>query len=192
MSRRALLLAIADYDPLQPLGYVSNDVPRLGAALARAGFEPKNIIAAGAGAGETRVRELTTTRLREAIGDFLDSADTQDDMLLFFSGHGIEIEGRRVFLPQDFTPRRPGSATDLVSDSWISVYARACKARSVVVLVDACREGARYALAPTKSTSFEEADDDIPLKTTAERSHLAYRYATCCLRRSQASRPLQH
>jgi hypothetical protein len=142
MPRRALLLAIADYDPLPALDYVANDVPRLKSALTRGGFDPKRIEAVVAGSGEVRVRELTTARLRAAIADFIDGADPDDEMLIFFSGHGIELDGRRVLLPQDFTPRHPESADELVTDSWISGYARGCKARSVVVLLDACREGA--------------------------------------------------
>jgi hypothetical protein len=163
MRRRALLLAIADYDPLQPLAYVKNDTPRLAAALGRSGFQPKEIAAAGAGAEGNRARELTTTRLREAIGDFLDSGDEHDDMLVFFSGHGIEIDGRRLLLPQDFTPKRQDYATDLLSDSWISIYARCCKARSVLVIIDACREGARFSLTPAKSTSIRETESEAPL-----------------------------
>jgi Caspase domain len=161
MPRRALLLAIADYDPLPALNYVANDIARLKAALTRAGFDPKHIEAVGGGSGEMRARELTTARLRAAIVDFLDSADPDDEMLVFFSGHGIELDGRRVLLPQDFTPKHPGSADDVVTDSWISGYARGCKARSVIVLIDACREGARYALAPSKSARFEK---DAPLR----------------------------
>jgi hypothetical protein len=161
MPRRALLLAVADYDPLPALNYVANDIPRLRAALTRAGFDPKHIEAAGAGAGEARARELTTTRLRGAICDFLDDADRDDDMLVFFSGHGIELNGRRALLPQDFMPRRADHATDMVTDSWISAYARGSRARSVVVLIDACREGARCALAPGKSARL---DEDAPLK----------------------------
>ena len=147
MPRRALLLAIADYDPLPVLEYVANDVSRLRAALTRAGFNPKHIEPVGGGSSsEVRARELTTARLRSAIADFLDSADPDDEMLVFFSGHGIELDGRRVLLPQDFTPKHPGGADDVVTDSWISMYARGCKARSVIVLIDTCREGARYTL----------------------------------------------
>lgn len=146
MPRRALLLAIADYDPLPALDYVGNDVPRLKAALTRAGFHPDYIDAAGDGSGEARQRELTTSRLRAAIGDFLDSADQHDEMLLFFSGHGIELEGRRILLPQDFTPRRQENASDVVTDSWISGYVRGSKARSVTVIIDTCRQGARCEL----------------------------------------------
>ncbi len=164
MSRRALLLAIADYDPLPALDYVANDIAHMKAALARAGFEPKDIEVAGAGVGEVRARELTSTRLRGAICDFLDSADRRDEMLIFFSGHGIELDGRRVLLPQDFTPRRPEHANEMVTDSWISMYARGCKARSVVVLIDACREGVRYTLAPSKSAQLSEYDKEAPLK----------------------------
>ena len=143
MSRRALLLAISDYDPLQPLSYVSNDIPRLTTALTRAGFHPDHIVTAGAGAGEVRTRgnAATSTRLREAIGDFLDGAEAHDDLLIFFSGHGLELEGRRILLPQDFTPKRPASPADLVSDGWISTYVRTCKAQSVLVLTDVCQRG---------------------------------------------------
>jgi hypothetical protein len=161
MSRRALLLAIADYDALPALGYVANDISLLKATLTRAGFDPKYIEGIGAGAGEARSRELTTTRLRGAICDFLDNADQHDDMLIFFSGHGIELDGRRVLLPQDFSPKRPEHAIGMATDSWISAYSRGSKARSVVVLIDACREGTHCALAPSKSAPFEE---DAPLK----------------------------
>jgi len=78
MPRRALLLAIADYDPLPALDYVANDISRLKAALTRAGFDPKHIEAVGGGSGEVRTRELTTARLRAAIVDFLDGADPDD------------------------------------------------------------------------------------------------------------------
>jgi hypothetical protein len=164
MARRALLLAIADYHPLPTLDYVANDIARLKAALTRAGFDPGHIEAAGAGSGEARARELTTARLRAAIGDFLDNADPRDEMLVFFSGHGIELDGRRVLLPQDFTPTHRGNGDDLVTDSWISKYARGCKADSVVVLIDACREGAHYALAPNKSAVDADLDGDAPLR----------------------------
>ena len=164
MSRRALLLAIADYDPLPALGYVANDIPRLSAALARAGFNPKDIETAGAIAGGTQGRELTTTRLRNAICDFLESANGADELLIFFSGHGIELDGRRLALPQDYNPKRPARADDLVSDGWISQQARLCKAKSVIVLVDACRDGAHFELAPSKSAQSTTPDEDAPLK----------------------------
>jgi len=52
----------------------------------------------------------------------------------------------------------------MVTDSWISRYARGCKARSVIVLIDACREGVHIALAPDKSAGSVERNRDAPLK----------------------------
>jgi hypothetical protein len=65
-----------------------------------------------------------------------------------------------MLLPQDFDPSHSGSADDMISDSWISGYARGCEARHVIILIDACREGAHPALAPSKSVG---AEDDAPL-----------------------------
>jgi hypothetical protein len=65
MRRRALLLAIADYDPLSVIDYVSNDIPRLKEALLRGGYRLDDITSAGAEAGKERTRELTTARLRK-------------------------------------------------------------------------------------------------------------------------------
>ncbi len=192
MSRRALLLAISDYDPLQPLSYVSNDIPRLTTALTRAGFHPDHIVTAGAGAGEVRLGNCTSTRLREAIGDFLDGAEAHDDLLIFFSGHGLELEGRRILLPQDFTPKRPASPADLVSDGWISTYVRTCKAQSVLVLTDVVREGARYELTPKKSSPILE-NCDAPLQyeyegksTDAQRAFIYSCAERICSRRPRS------
>ena len=71
--QRALLLAIADYDPLPTISTVANDIPRLSAALGRAGFDPHDIELAGAIVGEKQSRELTTSRLRTAICDFFEA-----------------------------------------------------------------------------------------------------------------------
>jgi len=160
MRRRALLLAIATYRQLPTLGYVANDIPRLRAALVRAGFDLEEIDASGAGVDESQAGDVTSTKLRRRIRDFLSSAGQDDELLIFLSGHGVEIDGRRALLPQDYDPKEPENPDRLVSDGWISNLARSSPARSVVVLIDACREGTRLVLGPIKSpqpTSLADA-----------------------------------
>jgi Caspase domain len=164
MSRRALLLAIADYEPLPPLDYVARDIPRLRRALASAGFDPQAIDAAGAGVEFARNVILTSTRLRMSVRAFFQSARADDDLLLFLSGHGIEFEGRRVILPPDYDVREPQSPDDLVWDGWIVEQARGSLARSAIVLIDACRDGARIELAANKSAGASSTVNDRPLE----------------------------
>jgi hypothetical protein len=159
MSRRALLLAIAEYDPLPVIPYVENDNSRLRSALLRAGYRSEHIIIEGAGAGRQRTRELTTSRLRSSICDFLDDAKNNDEILIYFSGHGIELDGRRVLLPQDFSPKHSDADGGMVTEAFIATYARGSKARSVVILIDACRESTHYELVPGK-TALRLATDD--------------------------------
>jgi hypothetical protein len=164
MTRRALLLAISDYDPLPPLPYVTRDIPRMRRALASAGFDPGAIEAIGPGAEQGRSGVLTNTKLRSSIRQFLKNANIDDDLLLFLSGHGIEFQGRRIMLPPDYDLQEPQSPGDLIWDGWISEQARGSAARSIIVLIDACRDGAHYELAADKSAGAAGALADRPLE----------------------------
>ena len=152
MPRRALLLAIAKYDSGHDLDYVANDIPRLRPALHSAGYDPSNIAASGVGVGADD-QELTSTRLRRLIREFLKTADPIDDCFIYFSGHGLEFNNQRTLLPVDFNLDDVEGVQASIHDGWIEREARVSPANSVLVLIDACREGARFAIAADKSIS---------------------------------------
>jgi hypothetical protein len=188
MSRRALLLAIAEYDPLPRLDYVARDIPTLRRALTNAGFDPQAIEGYGAGAESRRSGLLTNTRLRASIRTFLREAREGDDMLLFLSGHGIELQGRRVILPADYDLQEPQSPMELVWDGWIVEQARTSLAQSVLVLVDACREGVHLELVADKALEAPLKLADKPLESSfvagTDGPTIAFLYSCAALEKS--------
>ena len=161
MNRKALLIAIADYRYLPKLGYVANDIQTLSPALLRAGFSEQDITKIGAGTDQAT--EISSTELKRAIGGFLASANRDDDLLILFSGHGVEIEGRRVLMPQGYDRDYPESLENLLWDGEIAASCRSSKAHSVVIAIDACRTDAVIKLASAPKGSSSEGPADRPL-----------------------------
>lgn len=87
--RVALVMAADDYRSLRPLKNAVNDGHAMEAALDKLGFEVFV---------ETN-RDLR--RMRRALDDFRDDAKGADVALVFFSGHGVEIDGDNRLLPVD-------------------------------------------------------------------------------------------
>lgn len=141
MARHALLLGVPDYDDEKlRIPAASNDVRDLASALKLAGYADADVRSISSG--------LTTSRLRKAIADFLEMAGAGDDLVIYFSGHGVVFEGRRLLVPVDFEPQRPHSVVEMLSDFDIYVIARESTASSVTVFLDACRDGIRLTLSP--------------------------------------------
>ncbi|UKJ75930.1 caspase family protein [Azospirillum brasilense] len=143
--RRALLLAIADYEWVPKLEYVRSDVPRMRQALERMGVPLNNVSAYGAGC-EDPGADLSTARMQTRIRDFLKGAEEGDDLIVYFSGHGIELSGHRLIIPQDYNTEYPSPVSAMISDTDLFSWARQSKAASVLYLIDACRAGMRLTL----------------------------------------------
>jgi Caspase domain len=85
--------------------------------------------------------EATSTRVIRALGKFFGSADRDDVLLVYFSGHGkLDQSGRLHLCMQDT------ESTDLlstaVSSARIKEFADASRARNVVIVLDCCHAGA--------------------------------------------------
>jgi hypothetical protein len=164
--RRALLLAIAEYQRIEKLPYVHGDVPRMVRALKLMGVPDNNIQAHGAGGNDSF--SISTGHLRTLVREFLDSAEAEEDLTIYFSGHGVEQDGHRLLVPQDYNKQYPLPASEMVSDGDLAAWARASKAASVLFVIDACREGVRLELAAdTKSIAApRDAADLTPSNDT--------------------------
>jgi hypothetical protein len=160
-SRRALLLAIADYDLADSIPYVRGDVPRMQRALNLMGIPASKIEAHGPGIEGSR--DLSAARIRTLIQKFVDGAVEGENLIIYFSGHGLEQKGQRLLVPQDYDVNYPPRASELVSDVDLFAWSRRSKAASVLLLIDACRDGVRFTLAPdtdeTKSLRPKPAQD---------------------------------
>lgn len=88
-KRVALVMAADDYEKIRPLDNAVNDAQAIEESLEKLGFEV-NL--------ETD-RDLK--RMRRALEDFREDAEGADVALVYFAGHGVEIDGENRLLPTD-------------------------------------------------------------------------------------------
>ncbi|MEO3773625.1 caspase family protein [Micromonospora sp. B9E7] len=134
--RRALLVGIAHYTggysaAIRPA--VMADVQRLRHGLGDSGVTvSKAILAEDA--------EVGSDTIRTAIAEFLIDCDVDDDLIVYFSGHGRYFDGVSYLVPSSANPRLPDQRSYLVP-VWFDEEIKISPARSVTFLIDACRDG---------------------------------------------------
>lgn len=126
-KRVALVFAAQDYETIRPLANPRNDARLIGRALEKLGFEV---------ASESD-RDLR--RMRRALENFVDDAQGADVAFVYFAGHGVEIGGHNHLLPVD----ADASSLDRLKETSLPLEevraAVASVARSVLIVLDACR-----------------------------------------------------
>ncbi|MFI0405826.1 caspase family protein [Actinomadura sp. 3N508] len=113
---------------------VTADVHRMEEALRQSEYTVETW---GLDGGQRTTRNL----LKKIIKDACDNAPEEGVLLLYFTGHGVSIDGRDYLVPSDAT--RHGEQGPLDVDSLVPVMPvdlTDCPAKLVVYFVDACRE----------------------------------------------------
>jgi Caspase domain len=137
-SRHALLIGVPHYedpefDDERLRTAVSADIAAMRIALDQSGYD-----VADCGVGEAS-GEATPTRIRRAIKTACANVPPDGVLLVYFSGHGVMLNGRDYLVPTD------AYRADVQSDvnSLVPVIPTeslgACRASLVVFFVDACR-----------------------------------------------------
>ncbi|MCG6204560.1 caspase family protein [Rhodopseudomonas sp. HC1] len=130
-SRVALVVGQSAYRAVPALPNPANDAKAVEKLLGEAGFEV------------TAANDLTQTELRQMVGDFAAkiAAKGPDTVaLMFYAGHGIQVDGENYLIPVDIDPKRetdiPLQAVRLddVLNTLTSV-----PTRSRIIMLDACR-----------------------------------------------------
>ncbi|WP_425328451.1 caspase family protein [Rhodopseudomonas palustris] len=130
-SRVALVVGQSAYRAVPALPNPANDAKAVEQLLGEAGFEV------------TAANDLTQTELRQMVGDFAAkiAAKGPDTVaLMFYAGHGIQVDGENYLIPIDIDPKRetdiPLQAVRLddVLNTLTSV-----PTRSRIIMLDACR-----------------------------------------------------
>src|SRR5690348_2546239 len=85
--RIALVIGNSNYQHAGQLANPAHDAEAVGALLKSAGFSV-----------EVK-RDLTITEMRSALGDFSEASRGADMALLFYAGHGIEVDGTNYLIP---------------------------------------------------------------------------------------------
>jgi uncharacterized caspase-like protein len=127
-KRVALVVGNSHYDNAPPLPNPANDATAIAATLKGAGFDVV----------ESRL-DLRSAEMRRVLRDFADQARDSDMAVVYYAGHGIEMDGTNYLIPTDAKLERD---TDIYDEAFSldRVLLAIEPARQLrLVIVDACR-----------------------------------------------------
>jgi hypothetical protein len=128
-KRVALVIGNSAYENVARLGNPANDATAMTATLKEAGFDVV----------DSR-RNLKIAEMRRAFRDFSDKARDADVAVVYFAGHGIEVDGTNYVIPVDAALERD---LDVYDEAFpldrILVTIEPAKQLRLVIL-DACRD----------------------------------------------------
>lgn len=130
-SRMALVIGQSAYRAVTPLPNPANDAKAMAQLLGEAGFEV------------TAAPDLSQNALRQAVSDFAAhvAAKGKDTVaLVFYAGHGMQIDGENFLVPIDIDPKREADIPlQAVRLNDILNTLTSVPSRMRIVLLDACR-----------------------------------------------------
>lgn len=128
-KRVALVIGNSDYKNVSQLPNPSRDADAIGALLKKAGFD---VVDARTNLGGSDMRRL--------IRDFSDKVTGADIAVVFYAGHGIEVDGNNYLLPIDTRLERDLDVEDeaVSLERIVRIIEPAKKLR--LVILDACRD----------------------------------------------------
>ena len=135
----ALLIGVEDYQRANDLPYVKNDVTRLAQTLNERGGLPKSRIRKLVDDESTQFLPNRDNLLTE-VPRWLQKCRSGDQVLVYFSGHGVRDAGGTLYLaPNDVDPAK--LAETCLSLSWFRDQIADCEAGTKILILDACHAG---------------------------------------------------
>src|SRR5246127_2689380 len=127
--RVALVIGNSAYERAPKLPNPANDAAAMAEMFKHAGFDNVQL-----------KLDVKATDMRRALRDFSDEARNADIAIIYFAGHGLEIQGTNYLVPTDAVLERDIDAYDeaISLDRLLSVIEPARKLR--LVILDACRD----------------------------------------------------
>ena len=128
-KRVALVLGNSAYQNVAPLANPVNDSAKIASTLKDAGFDVVDYR-----------RDLSAADTRRALRDFADRSRDADIAVVYYAGHGIEVDGGNYLIPVDARLERDTDVYDeaLSLDRVLVAIEPAKKLR--LVILDACRD----------------------------------------------------
>jgi uncharacterized caspase-like protein len=128
-KRVALVFGNSAYQNVAPLANPVNDSAKIASTLKDAGFDVV----------DSR-RDLSAADTRRALRDFADRSRDADIAVVYYAGHGIEVDGGNYLIPVDARLERDTDVYDeaLSLDRVLVAIEPAKKLR--LVILDACRD----------------------------------------------------
>jgi uncharacterized caspase-like protein len=128
-KRVALVLGNSAYQNVPPLSNPINDAALMAKTLKDAGFDLV----------DSR-QNLSALETRRVLRDFADKAASADVVVIYYAGHGIEIDGSNYLIPVDAKLERDNDVYDeAFSLDRVLVAVESAKKLRLVIL-DACRD----------------------------------------------------
>lgn len=128
-KRVALVIGNSAYKSVSPLPNPAKDATAIAAMLKKAGFEVV----------EAR-EDLQTADMKKLVRDFSDKVRGADVAVVFYAGHGIEVDGTNYMIPVDAKLERDVDVEDeaVSLDRIVRILDPAKKLR--LIILDACRD----------------------------------------------------
>jgi uncharacterized caspase-like protein len=111
------------------LGNPAGDAAAFAALLKASGFQVVE-----------RRSDVALAEMRRVIGDFADTAGDADIAIVYYAGHGIEVDGVNYLIPTDATLARDFDVEDETISLDRVLRAIDSARRLRLVILDACRE----------------------------------------------------
>ena len=89
-ARKALVIGNDAYSAFRPLHNAIQDARDVAEALRKAGFEVP---------AKWQVLDGTRRQMDSALQDFVGNLSSEDEVVFYYSGHGVEIDGQAALLP---------------------------------------------------------------------------------------------
>ena len=128
-KRVAFVIGNSSYQNVGALTNPANDAAAITEMFRKAAFDVV----------ESR-RDLKNTEMRRALRDFTDKARDADIAVIYYAGHGVEIDGTNYLIPVDAVLERDTDAYDeaIALDRILQAIEPARQLR--LVILDACRD----------------------------------------------------
>ncbi len=130
-SRLALVIGQSAYRSVTPLPNPANDAKAMTQLLAEAGFDV------------TSAADLSQKDLNREVGDFaakIASKGPDTVALVFYAGHGLQVDGENYLVPVDVDPRREADIPlQAVRLNDLLNTLNSVPSRMRILLLDACR-----------------------------------------------------
>lgn len=129
-ERLALVVGIDEYQNVDDLRKATSDARAVSGVLENIGFEVITLL------------DADERRFNRQLADFTAAIDPGDEVVFYFAGHGIEIDGQNYLLPSD-APDSPSErvirSDSINADEVLRDILRAGASVAVMIL-DACRD----------------------------------------------------
>ena len=127
--RLALVIGNDSYKSVTPLHNARQDAKGVAEVLKSVGFDV------------TLKQDLTLTAMKGALREFKARVSGGDEVVFYFSGHGVQFEGTNYLVPIDIVPENEQQVADeAVPLQRVLDDLRDQKARFSLAIVDACRD----------------------------------------------------